>query len=195
MQLLSRCVVADISQEEYAILTTVLKHGFGDTCQEVAIEEKTSAGSIALNTGERPMPEMAELLGIPLELLVQWEKANQEFEFLEDKFELACDYHIFSAAQRSKLFSTSDSANSDKSTSQSLSPKNGWRNFKREFPNSAGMMRLAKPAIDPIKNEALAYVEFDCGASCGSGRFILLNKNLEDKWQVSNGSLVWMATE
>ena len=193
MQLFPACVVADVSQEEYAILTTVLKHGFGDTCQEIVIEEKTSAGSIALNTRERPMPEVAELLGIPLELLVQWKKTNQEFEFLEDKFELSCDYHIFSAEQRSKLFSTGDSANSDKPTS--LSPENGWQNFKREFPNSVGMMRLAKPAIDPIKNEALAYVEFDCGASCGSGRFIMLNKSHEDKWQVSSGSLVWMATE
>ena len=195
MQLLCARVAAEVSPEDYAILTAVLKHGFGDECQEIVIEEKSSGGSIALNTDERPMPAMAELLGIRVELLLQWEKNNQGYEFLEEKFELPCDYHLFSAEQRSTIFSAGDSANADEPNGESLSPENGWQNFKKTFPESVGIIRLAKPAIDNINKEALAYVEFDCGPSCGSGRFVLLDKNVEDKWRVSGGSLVWMATE
>ena len=176
---------ADVSTEQYAILSNVLKHGLEENCAEIVIEEKTTAGTIAIDTPEKPINTVAELLGIDVALLRKWEIENLEFEYLGENFDLPCNYHLVTAEQRDTLFST---AADDE-------PERGWRNFARKFPDAAGIIRMAKPTVDVENNQALAYVEFDCGPSCGSGRFVTLSKAADNSWQVTGGSLVWMATE
>lgn len=176
---------ADITPEDYSLLSTVLKHGFGDNCQEVAIEQSTSAGSVALSSQDRPLTEVSEILGIDHDLLTRWRHINSTFDYLEEQFKLSCNYEILSSQELVTIFDNT----------QDDSPETGWRNFRKARPNLVGIMRLAKPVIDHESNSALAYVEFDCGATCGSGRFVSLTKDQENRWQVSGGSLVWMASE
>ena len=149
MQTCSPVLFADITAEEYTLLSAVLKHGFGESCEEVAIEEKTSAGSVALTTANRPVAEVSEILGINEAMLAKWEKINLEFDYLEERFELPCDYRILSTEKLATVFATADDD----------SPQTGWLNFKRSFPNLTGVMRLSKPIIDQQTNEAHAYVE------------------------------------
>jgi hypothetical protein len=177
--------VAEITAEDYSLLSTVLSHGFGDSCQEIAIEERTSAGSVALSSETRPAAEVAEILGIDQQLLTAWENANVDFDYFAERFKLTCSYQILSAQKLADIFdNTADG-----------SPETGWRNFRKALPHLVGIMRLGKPVIDHQSNRALAYVEFDCGPTCGSGRFVSLSKDPDNRWQVSGGSLVWMASE
>ena len=176
---------ADVSTEQYVILSTVLKHGLEENCAEIVIEEKTTAGTIAISTPEKSIDAVAELLGIEVSLLRKWENENRDYDYLSENFALPCQYHLISAEQRDKLFSTA--ADNE--------PERGWRNFARKYPDAAGIIRMAKPTVDLEHNQALAYVEFDCGPSCGSGRFVTLSQTAGNSWQVTGGSLVWMAAE
>lgn len=179
------CAEAAISSLDYAILSSVLSHGLGEACNDVVVEEKTYAGSVALSNGARTLASSAEQLGLDVTLLSAWETKNRQFDYIEEKFELPCKIQVLSAQQRAEIFANQ----------QANELTSNWQDFRRRFPKAAGIMRLSKPVIDVTGERALAYVEFDCGSSCGSGRFITLEKRAENSWQVSGGSLVWIATE
>ena len=178
-------VVAQISDQQYAVLSRVLEHGLGDECRELVIEDQTTSGAFALNTPESPLEAAAELVGVEPSTLVQWQTANQDFEYLSEKFSLDCKYHLITTKQREALFAT---AAGDE-------PERGWRNFRQQYTDAAGIIRMAIPVFDQTEQHALAYIEFDCGPSCGSGRFVVLQKNQQGDWTVAGGSLVWMAAE
>ena len=176
---------AELTEQQYVILTRVLQHGLGEDCRELVIEDQTTAGAFVLNGPETPLSEAAELIGVDLTLLLDWQKANKEFDYLAKKFALDCEYVLISTEDREKLFAT---AADDE-------PERGWRNFRREYAAAAGIIRMSKPVIAPGQQQALAYIEFDCGPSCGSGRFVTLEKVSSKDWHVNGGSLVWMAAE
>ena len=176
---------AEISEQHYLVLSRVLEHGLGEECRELVIEERTTSGSFALNTPGSPLEETAELVGVKPGLLAKWQRTNLDFEFLTDNLSLDCTYHLISTEQREALF---DSAAVNE-------PEQGWRNFRRKYADAAGIIRMSIPVFDETGQHALTYVEFDCGPSCGSGRFVVLDKSVQAGWAVTGGSLVWMAAE
>ena len=178
-------VRAEISDQHYAVLSRVLEHGLGEECRELVIEERTTSGSFALNTPDSPLEATADLVGVNPNLLAKWQSVNQDFEFLTENLSLDCTYHLISKKQREALF---DSAAIDE-------PERGWRNFRRKYADAAGIIRMSIPIFDETGEHALTYIEFDCGPSCGSGRFVVLRKSQQTGWVVTGGSLVWMAAE
>ena len=176
---------AEISEQHYLVLSRVLEHGLGEECRELVIEERTTSGSFALNAPDSPLEETAELIGVKPGLLATWQRTNLDFEFLAENLSLDCTYHLISTEQREALF---DSAAINE-------PEQGWRNFRREYADAAGIIRMSVPVFDETGQHALTYIEFDCGPSCGSGRFVVLDKSPQAGWAVSGGSLVWMAAE
>ncbi|MGR8947788.1 MAG: hypothetical protein ACU84Q_07065 [Gammaproteobacteria bacterium] len=185
LQFTSPIAFGDVSEQQYLILSSVLNHGLGKDCAEIVIEEKTTGGTIAIHTPQKPLTMVAETLGVDANLLKEWEKENTEFDYLGENFDLPCRYHLITTEQRNLIFA---SAAGDE-------PERGWRNFRRKFTDAAGIIRVAKPVIDTRQNHALAYVEFDCGPGCGSGRFVTLENKPHNTWRVTGGSLVWMAAE
>ncbi|MEM7469684.1 MAG: hypothetical protein AAF387_22770 [Pseudomonadota bacterium] len=185
-------LLAELSADEYAVLNAVLNHGLGENCAEIIIEEETSSGSLALNTEKYSYARVAELVAVDMALLKSWDRHNGAFDYLGESFNLNCDYQLITKAARNKLFANAED-----------DAELGWRNFRRKYPNAAGIIRLAKPFISVEASKpggapsvsALAYVEFDCGPGCGSGRFVVLNKGRDSSWETIGGGLVWMATE
>ena len=120
-----------MTPEDYSLLSSVLSHGFGGSCQQVAIEERTSPGSVALSSEDMSMTEVAEVLGIDQQLLAQWQNKNSDFDYFDEQFELSCDYHLVSSKELSAIFDNTADGN----------PETGWRNFRKALPNLVGIMR------------------------------------------------------
>ena len=176
---------AELSDTQYAILSSVLTHGLGEACSTLVIEDKTTPGSFSLSTPHTSLATVAEIIGVAPEMLEDWQRANADFEFLSENFTIACDYELITTQERDALFAASEDNR----------PEKNWKNFRRKYQDAAGIMRMSKPVTDEGEQIALAYVEFDCGPVCGSGRFLSLTKSPAGEWQVTGGALAWMATE
>ena len=185
LAVLSLPVRAELDETQYAILSSVLSHGLGEACSTLVIEDQTTSGSFSLSTPETSLTTVAEIIGIEPEMLEDWQRINSDFEFLSENFAIACDYQLITTEERNELFAASESNQ----------PEQNWEKFRRKYQDAAGIMRMSKPVVDSAEENALAYVEFDCGPACGSGRFVSLSKSPTGTWQVSGGALAWMATE
>jgi len=68
----------------------------------------------------------------------------------------------------------------------------GWEEFYKKNPGASGYIRLSRAGFNPEGDEALVYVEHGCGATCGTGRYVLLTKR-EKGWGVERVVELWIA--
>lgn len=72
------------------------------------------------------------------------------------------------------------------------SPSFGWYRFYREFPGSAGIIRLSRVGLDPKAGQALIYADIRCGRLCGTGYVILL-RPLNGDWVIARSAHLWVS--
>lgn len=48
--------------------------------------------------------------------------------------------------------------------------------FYRQFPGSNGIIGLSRVGFDPMGEQAMVYVEYGCGGSCGGGFLVVLER-------------------
>ena len=69
----------------------------------------------------------------------------------------------------------------------------GWKEFDERFPGNTGVIAVSAVAFNATKSQAYLYVSFNCGATCGSGGFHLLEKK-QGKWtEIGLGCGGWNA--
>jgi hypothetical protein len=110
----------------------------------------------------------------------EWSRLNRKRVTLQTQLSTPSEYEILSSAKRLEIFSQPEAAAN-------------WEQFRAAFPGSTGIIRVSRPGIDDVAGVALLYLEFNCGAECGSGRLINLQQNPSGKWQVTSGAQVWIA--
>jgi hypothetical protein len=66
----------------------------------------------------------------------------------------------------------------------------GWGDFYRKYPNSSGYITFSRVGFNENGTRAIIYRETGCGALCGYGGYILLNKENGD-WKVATGYSCW----
>jgi hypothetical protein len=57
----------------------------------------------------------------------------------------------------------------------------GWIRLDAMYPNSGGVLRFSRVGFDTRANQALVYIEHQCGPGCGAGRLVLLTR-LSGAW-------------
>jgi hypothetical protein len=62
------------------------------------------------------------------------------------------------------------------SEARAITARNGWRDFERRNALAPGSVAVSRIGFDPSGSQALLYVDFVCGSLCGSGRFVLLER-------------------
>jgi hypothetical protein len=66
----------------------------------------------------------------------------------------------------------------------------GWKNFRRNYPNASSLVRFSPVAFEG--NVALVYVEATCGPLCGSGAVVLLERR-NGEWHVVQDAQLWIS--
>jgi hypothetical protein len=68
----------------------------------------------------------------------------------------------------------------------------GWDDFYKKYPGSSGFIRLSRVGFNTGRSEALVYIEHGCGATCGTGSYVLLTKG-EEGWRVIKTVGLWIS--
>ncbi len=175
----AQAVGSKLQEFEYAIISTVIKHGLSGGAGKIVIDESTTGESVDIADPEKTIEEFAKELGTTPPALREWSLINRDRYRLQQQLKLEEPYHLLANDERLQIFNSDD-------------PEVNWQQFRARFPDAPGIIRVSRPSTDATANAALLYLEFECGAKCGSGRLINLVQTLPDQWQVTSGSLVWI---
>lgn len=174
-------VSSKLQDFEYAIISSVIKHGLSNDAGSIVIDESTTGETVNLIDPGQTIEALAKELGTTPPALREWSRLNQDRYRLRQQLALDGKYHLLAGAERLEIFNGAD-------------PDVNWQQFRERFPDAAGIIRVSRPSTDAIANSALLYLEFECGANCGSGRLINLVQTVPDQWQVTTGTLVWITS-
>ena len=164
--------------EEYALWSAVLSHGLDQNAKAVVLAQRTTADLRGVVPGGAKLDEVAKRLETTPELLARWVALNQEGSPLERNFKLPLPYALADAKELAELFKSPD-------------PTESWQRFAAAHPGAPGLLRVSRAALDDPGQNALVYVEFQCGARCGSGRLIRARLGPRG-WQPLSGELIWV---
>lgn len=170
---------AKLAGEEYTVISAALAHGAGSQAGHMVIDETSTGTVISIAQAGLSAAEAATELGTSVSAMREWSRLNRKRYNLSTQLLVGSDTVFLTATDRASIFSGDQ-------------PRENWRRFFAKFPDSVGIVRLSRPGIDEVNGTALLYLEFECGAECGSGRLINLQRDDSAKWQVTTGSLVWI---
>ena len=168
-----------VSPSEYELLSAVLNHGLDPDAKQIVIADTSIGDSSGVVTAKASLTMRAKELNVAPELLGDWRHVNQKSAPLAREFHLAKTYALLSEANRDLLF-------------RGDNPRAGWDAFFARYPGSPGLLRVSRVAFDDHAQSALVYIEFQCGAECGSGRLVQATRDATHHWQPVSGELLWV---
>jgi hypothetical protein len=174
-------VGSQLHELDYEIISKVISHGVDADPAPIVIDEATTGLSVNVFDPSRNIDDAAKELETTVTALREWSRINRRIYILREKLALKRDYRLLAKAERSKIFGDED-------------PAVNWRQFHAHFPESAGIIRVSRPGIDDIAGTAVLYLEYECGAECGSGRLVNLVRSDTGQWRVTSGALIWITS-
>lgn len=109
-------------------------------------------------------------------MLVNFELRNANGYFLDEGY--LDDYvHLINRKELQCLFSTDGS---------------GWERYYQKYDESNGYLIFSMPGINADKNKAILVYSHECGALCGSGFMVLLERK-DNKWVVTDRFITWIS--
>jgi hypothetical protein len=172
--------LAPLPAAEYEVLSALLAHGLDPATRGAVIADRTTGAAAGITLDLNTPDVAATRLGTTAALLREWSRLNERVFIFEKKFKLRVPYELLADFERETFFQGDD-------------PEAGWSRFFRRYPVSDGIVRLSRPAVDHSGTQALVYLEFQCGAECGSGRMVSLARQPGQAWGVTGGELLWVA--
>jgi hypothetical protein len=166
---------------EYQIISAALNHGTGEVSEEIVIDASTAGAKFNFDGADRDDVALAEDLGTTANALRESLRLNRRTYTLQAEFNTTAKYQLLERSRRSEIFNNSD-------------PVVNWQQFRSQYPNAAGVVRVSRPGIDDTTKTALIYVEFECGAECGSGRALNITQQTDGTWLVVSGFLLWITS-
>lgn len=172
---------AALHADEYAVLSAVIAHGLPADTKRIAIAAQTTGNPDTVVPPGADLQALATTLETTPALLYYWTNLNRQIATLEPKLALKPKVEFVDATLRAKIFAGED-------------PQAGWDRFHKRFPQTPGLLAVSRVALDDSRTNALVYVEFACGPTCGTGRLIRLSR-VNATWAVLSGELMWVAGE
>jgi hypothetical protein len=166
---------------EYQIISAALNHGTGETDDEIVIDVATTGAKFGFDSPDRDDATLAKELGATVTALREFQRVNRRSYALQAELKTKANYQFLETSRRSEIFNNED-------------PVVNWQQFRTQFPGAAGIVRVSRPGIDETTKTALVYVEFDCGAECGSGRALNIAQQSDGTWAVVSGFLLWITS-
>ena len=168
-----------LADADYELMSAVLKHGLDQSAKQLVIADTTTAPTLP-KASAAVIEQRAADLGTTPELVRAWTELSAEHTALTRAFNLPVQYTLLTESARDLLF-------------RGDNPLASWKLFYARFSGSPGLIRLSRPAYTPTRQDALMYVEFDCGEACGSGTLVKVARDASYLWQVTGGLVLWLA--
>jgi hypothetical protein len=67
-----------------------------------------------------------------------------------------------------------------------------WDEFYKDYRQSSGLIRVSRVGFNQRNDQALVYVEHDCGTLCGTGKYFSLKKSA-GAWRVIRDYQRWVS--
>ena len=67
-----------------------------------------------------------------------------------------------------------------------------WEDYYKKYPESQGYLAVSRVGFSPDGKHALFYVTNNCGAKCGTGAYVVMEKS-GLVWIVVKEVLVWIS--
>ena len=120
---------------------------------------------------EKDLRPDSKELSIPA--VADYLEVNRHPWILQWNIQIATPYMLVPKAELSSLFQ--------------VKGVDGWDEFHKRYPQSAGWIELSAVGFDAERKNAAVYVGHHCGWLCGGGNVQLLHRN-DDKWKVTGGT-------
>jgi hypothetical protein len=166
---------------EYEVISTVIDHGVGSSAGNIIIDGVTTGEVVSVVDPTRSPDELAQDLGTTVIALREWSRSNKRRYILREKLAITGEYLLLEETERSEIFNDEN-------------PSVNWQQFRTRFPQAGGIIRVSRPGIDDVAEAAVLYLEYQCGAQCGSGRLVNLVMTDAGHWRVTTGELVWITS-
>jgi hypothetical protein len=170
---------ANFDERELEIYAALINHGLEANVKLVVLDRGTTGDPAAISASEEAATTVVAELGAPAETLDNWQLRNGRSFAIDQPLALNVSYLLLDARTRAEIFAD-------------VEPDVGWTAFFTRFPGAPGLLRLSRAGFDDSLTHALVYIEFQCGAGCGSGRLAHLTNVSGAGWQVHGAALVWM---
>ena len=178
----AECVEPAIPENEYRVWAAVLEHGLNEEFENIVIANTTTGDPAAISRDSPNVEELAGALAIPPATLTDWIRKNQRRSVITRSLPIERAYSLITTEQLFLLFDDED-------------PVVNWQRFYENHSQTPGLIRVSRVGFDRGLTHAVVYIEFECGAECGSGRLVHLSRDEFGAWQVLSGELLWIAAE
>ena len=166
------------AERELEVIAALINHGVASDTPIVIIADHTTGDPAAVVVDAETASAIVTQLDIPRAALDNWSLRNRLPRLIDQPLNLEVSYHLLSERSLSELFNN-------------VEPEQGWRQFFKRYPGAPGILRLSRAGFDDSLSHALVYIEHQCGAECGAGRLVHLER-VDGAWRVQGGALVWM---
>ena len=73
-----------------------------------------------------------------------------------------------------------------------LGAANFWGRFYREYPHSSGLLELSRVGFNRDGTQAALYTSTRCRVRCGSGYFVIMQKDSNSEWKIVREVQLWV---
>jgi hypothetical protein len=167
-----------LAERELDVLAALINHGVAADTAIIILSDHTTGDPAALGADAETASAIVTQLGIPRATLDDWTLRNAAPRLIDQPLNLNVSYRLLSESTLSEIF-------------KGVEPQQGWSQFFERYGGAPGILRVSRAGFDDSLSHALVYIEHQCGAECGAGRLVHLER-AGDAWSVQAGALVWM---
>lgn len=167
----------DKLNEEYKVYNAVLK----SNKELLIIRDKTNMDEDSKNM------KFLEMRGFGIffkelnpETLTEFLTKNETTEKLEEKFSSDITYKFISTEELEKQFAFKSDGEMN------------WEDFRTQYQKNEKLFTLSRVGFSKEKDQALVFITFWCGFTCGEGNFYILKKE-NSEWKIVNKIMSWIS--
>jgi hypothetical protein len=170
-----------LESEEYVVYKALLKQMFiSENTKRLIIDGLTEADNFYNDYPKVRKKFTSRFKGTTEDFITK----NTEAYELNDKFNLEVKLNILNGNEREELFKELNKKGSYDEWAEILSQK-----YSK---GGAEIIRLSRVGFNADKSQALVFVSFQCGWTCGEGNYVLLAKK-EGQWKVKKKDMTWIS--
>lgn len=165
------------SNEEYEVYNAVLESEKGI----LVIRDETGMDKDSRNIKDLENRGIAEIFKeVSSETLKEFLEKNETTEKLEAKFSTDINYEFISAEELKSRYD------------YFIDGDMNWELFNLQYPKTGKLFTLSRVGFSKDKKQAIMFLTFWCGKTCGEGEFYILKKE-NSKWKVVKTMGSWIS--
>jgi hypothetical protein len=174
--------------ETYAVLSAVIKDLYVDANKSLLVIEHVDRCPTTVDPLDPDVRELrqqmedsaiSDMPQLTPDTLEDFHAREGDCQLFKRSFDIPVQYELVTAKQLNPLFPKGEY-------------DRWYRRFYRKYPNSSGIINFSNPGFNGAFTQALVSTGRVCGGLCGSGYFVLLEKD-NGRWTVQAKVQTWVS--